>query len=181
GDEVCDGDALAGASCDSLGLGGGALACAGDCASYDVSGCEFSGFFESFESGDLIENPWVSEGAASWTVEATLAHDGDFVARSGPIDGDEWSELAITLEFPVAGQITFWHRESSEFCCDKLRFYVDDEQLGEWSGLTEWTESSFDVGAGEHVLAWRYEKDMNVEIGDDFVIIDAISADGVAP
>ena len=33
----------------------------------------------------------------------------------------------------------------------------------------------------EHVLAWRYEKDMNVEIGDDFVIIDAISADGVAP
>ncbi len=37
--EVCDGAALAGASCQSLGLGAGALQCRADCAGYDDAQC----------------------------------------------------------------------------------------------------------------------------------------------
>lgn len=41
GEELCDGTQLAGASCEELVLGspGGELACASDCASYDLSRC----------------------------------------------------------------------------------------------------------------------------------------------
>ncbi len=37
--EACDGNDLAGQSCQSLGFAGGTLACAGDCQSFDTSGC----------------------------------------------------------------------------------------------------------------------------------------------
>jgi cysteine-rich repeat protein len=37
--EVCDGTDLDGETCETLGWGGGTLACAGDCMSYDESAC----------------------------------------------------------------------------------------------------------------------------------------------
>ncbi len=37
--EVCDGDALAGQTCEGLGFQGGTLACRADCQSFDTSGC----------------------------------------------------------------------------------------------------------------------------------------------
>lgn len=40
--EVCDGDDLGGATCESLGLGSGALACASDCSAFDAAGCELA-------------------------------------------------------------------------------------------------------------------------------------------
>jgi hypothetical protein len=39
GRELCDGRDLAGASCRTVGLAGGALRCTADCAGFDVSGC----------------------------------------------------------------------------------------------------------------------------------------------
>ena len=39
GTETCDGTALGGATCESLGLGTGTLACAVGCAGFDTSGC----------------------------------------------------------------------------------------------------------------------------------------------
>ncbi|MBU1244590.1 hypothetical protein KKD52_00705 [Myxococcota bacterium] len=56
--EVCDGVALAGASCDSLGRGAGTLACRADCAAYDFSGCDvddFCGDGEIFEGHEDCE------------------------------------------------------------------------------------------------------------------------------
>jgi hypothetical protein len=38
--EACDGEDLKGTTCDDLGLGEGALACAADCARFDLSGCQ---------------------------------------------------------------------------------------------------------------------------------------------
>lgn len=38
--EICDGQDLGGASCSSLGLGSGDLACLSNCGGYDTSGCE---------------------------------------------------------------------------------------------------------------------------------------------
>jgi len=40
GGEQCDGLNLGGASCQTLGFTGGALACSNDCQSFDVSGCD---------------------------------------------------------------------------------------------------------------------------------------------
>jgi hypothetical protein len=138
-------------------------------------------FFESFESGDLSAHPWTSPGGATWTVNMGTAPDGEHVAMTGLLEGGGASEIAITLTFPAPGQVTFWHRESSEFCCDKLRFYVDDEDLGQWSGLTEWSDTSVDIPAGVHELRWRYEKDEDTDVGEDAVMIDLIEADGYVP
>lgn len=44
--ETCDGANLGGESCVSLGFTGGTLACAGDCQSYDTSGCTDQGLCE---------------------------------------------------------------------------------------------------------------------------------------
>jgi hypothetical protein len=38
--EVCDGDDLSGVTCENLGLGGGTLVCASDCASFETGGCD---------------------------------------------------------------------------------------------------------------------------------------------
>jgi len=56
--EVCDGADLGGVDCASLGLGGGTLACASDCASYEVGGCTT----QATCGNRVVEYPEVCDG-----------------------------------------------------------------------------------------------------------------------
>lgn len=57
GEEACDGAQLGGATCRSLGFGKGALACSGDCRSFDTSACDpcGNGVREEGEDCDLFD------------------------------------------------------------------------------------------------------------------------------
>jgi len=69
-DEVCDADDLDGEDCVSQGFGGGTLACAADCASFDTSGCndgprcgdDTAEGAEACDGTDLREEDCASQG-----------------------------------------------------------------------------------------------------------------------
>ena len=55
-----------------------------------------------------------------------------------------------------------------------LTFYIDGDEMDKWAGEIDWSQSTFNVTAGEHTFTWRYNKDQGVVSGEDAVWVDNI-------
>ena len=128
---------------------------------------------ETFESGAFDRNQWKTVGDSDWIVQSKLAYGGKFAARAGKIDDGEISSLTLEGDFS-GGEGTFDVRASSEKSWDKLIFLMDGKILGEWSGVTDWENFTFDVKPGKHTLEWRYKKDFANSFGKDTAWIDNV-------
>ncbi len=135
---------------------------------------------EDFESGTLSAWPWVQGGNGNWTASTTLPFEGSYCARSGLISHNQTSQMSLTLNFASSGTVAFAVKASTESNYDFLRFSVDGVVQGSWSGTQAWTQVSFPVTTGVHVLRWSYEKDGSVSTGEDACSIDAITFPPVA-
>jgi hypothetical protein len=168
--EDCDGGELGAADCFDIGMAGGELACDGDCF---WTGC-YDHYVQDFEGSGLP--PGWSSRSPSWEVTADDAYDGAQSAVSGPIGDDASVTLSVTLTYDVAGDIVFWHLESTESCCDVLIFSIDSQVAHVWSDPVGWVEEVHGVGPGVHTFEWTYEKDPCCVEGADWVRIDALQA-----
>ena len=128
---------------------------------------------EDFETGDFSNYEWEFGGNADWTISDD-SYEGDYSAKSGTISHNQESELIFEVDVLVAGEISFFRRVSSENNYDYLRFYVDNNVIGEWCGDVIWSEFSYPVSAGTHTFRWSYEKDGSVSSGSDCAWIDYI-------
>jgi len=133
-----------------------------------------SGYVEDFETGDFSKFAWEYGGDNSWTITSRRKHSGTYSARAGDIEDDGRTTLQVTLDC-VSGNITFYRRVSSESGCDQLRFYIDGEEKGAWSGEKDWAEVSFSVKEGTRIFEWTYSKDFSSSRGDDTAWIDDIA------
>ncbi len=129
---------------------------------------------EDFESGDFSTFDWQMGGNAAWQVITDNPFNGQYSSRSGSIGDNETSELAITLQVVEDDEICFARKVSSEYSWDFLRFYIDGTKQAEWSGEEDWEVVTIDVAAGQHLLLWSYEKDMNTSGGNDCAWLDDI-------
>ena len=128
---------------------------------------------EDFETGDLSKFPWKHAGNASWTITSREKHFGAYSAQAGIIEDDESTTLRVTLDC-ASGNITFYHKVSSESGSDYLKFYIDGVQKDKWSGTEDWAKVSFGVTAGTRTFKWTYSKDGSEAGGEDTVWIDDI-------
>lgn len=88
--------------------------------------------------------------------------------------------FTITLEVGVGGgTVSFWRKVSSENGYDKLKFYVDGSSQGNWSGSVAWSQVSFTLSAGTHILKWEYSKDSSAASGSDTAWITGIDVSNV--
>lgn len=129
---------------------------------------------EDFETGDFSAYPWEFTGNADWTI-VEEAYEGDYAARSGQISHNQSSGMKVEFDVLMDGEISFWKKVSSENNYDYLRFYIDGQELGQWSGEVGWSESVFEVSAGTRVFEWRYTKDGSVSHGSDCAWVDYIT------
>ncbi len=129
---------------------------------------------EDFETGDFTEFDWINAGNEPWVISSESPYEGAYSAKSGNISDDQSSDLMITLETIGDGEISFYHKVSSEDTWDFLRFYMDGNMLGEWSGEEDWEQSTYDVSQGSHILKWSYEKDQNTAGGSDCGWLDNV-------
>lgn len=130
---------------------------------------------DGFETGGFSALPWTMGGDIPWTTTA-MSHTGSFAARSGsPIYDYGASFMQLTLNVTSPGDVGFWHRESSEYNYDYLRFYIDGVLQGQWSGSTSWETAAFPVSVGVHTFKWEYAKDGSVSSYDDAVYVDNIA------
>ncbi len=128
---------------------------------------------EDWETDPSIFN-WTSGGSAPWYRDNTTYYEGDYSMRSGSIGNNQTSQLIITVNVISEDDLSFYYKVSSENNYDFLKFYVDGNSLGEWSGEVNWSQFSTPLQVGEHTLTWSYEKDYSASDGSDAAWVDYI-------
>lgn len=129
---------------------------------------------EDFESNDFLTFDWTQEGAAPWFISSTQPYAGDVCSESGDISDDQLTAMAMSVNVLEAGEITFSRRLSTEGSYDFLRFYINGQEMAEWSGELSWEEVSYPVNPGQTTFSWIYEKDFIVSAGADACWVDEI-------
>ncbi len=129
---------------------------------------------ESFETGDFSMYDWTFSGGANWTIVNTGAHTGTYCAKSGNIGDSQQTDLVLTIDILADGEVSFYKKVSSESNWDWFRFYIDNVQIGEWSGEVAWSQQTYDVTTGTHTFKWSYQKDGSVSNGSDCAWVDDI-------
>ena len=96
--------------------------------------------------------------------------------RSEPVLDGESAQVGISGNF-AAGTVAFRVKVSSEPGFDFLRFYVDGNKVGEWTGtaVTTWQSFSAALSGGSHTLTWSYEKDGSASFGADAAWLDGVT------
>lgn len=139
--------------------------------SYDL---EINLMLEDFESNNFTLYAWQLLGDENWFTTTYLPFEGDYCSQSGDIANNQNSVLEVEVDVLYNDSISFFKKVSSEPWYDYLRFYVDGNQLGQWSGVEDWSKESFAVTPGVHVFKWAYEKDALVSENDDCAWLDEV-------
>ncbi|MCB0806212.1 MAG: T9SS type A sorting domain-containing protein [Bacteroidales bacterium] len=129
---------------------------------------------EDWESGDLTQFEWETGGDNVWDITILDPFEGSYSVQSGTLQDEDSTYLSLDYEVYFADTVSFWLKVSSESGYDELGFYVDDTEMGSWSGEINWTRESFFVSAGNHTFTWLYKKDETISSGLDAAWLDFI-------
>ncbi len=129
---------------------------------------------EDWETGDMSQFDWTTGGTSNWNVTNNSPYEGNYCVRSGVISDNQNNYLSLQYSVSVPDSISFWLKVSSETNFDYLRFYIDDNEQGEWSGAVGWMRKAYAVSSGMHTFKWSYSKDVSVSSGSDCAWVDYI-------
>ena len=129
---------------------------------------------EDWESGDFSNFDWENDPSKPWTIVNDNTYEGNYCVKSGSIGDNQSSVLRIVLDVQAEGEIIFYKKVSSESNFDKLFFYIDGSERGNWSGEVSWGEERYALTPGQHELRWSYSKDVYVSSGSDCAWLDNI-------
>ena len=130
---------------------------------------------EGFETGDFSQFDWqYGSIITAWEVVTENPYEGNYCARSADIDDYETSEMHIIIEVFQDCEMSFYKRVSSEANYDKLHFYIDGIEKGNWSGEVSWSQETYPLTPGYHTLKWAYTKDVMMVSGSDCAWIDNV-------
>lgn len=129
---------------------------------------------DDFEIGNFTSFPWLN-GNYPWIIDSLLPYEGIYCSKSNEsLPDNAKSELSVTFDVLVPGNISFYYSVSSEKDYDFLRFSINGARMSEWSGNKPWTLATYPVGIGINTFKWEYEKDGNWSSGQDCSWIDYI-------
>ena len=129
---------------------------------------------EDWETGDFSKFEWENDPSMPWAVVTENPYEGNYCVKSGAIGDNQSTSLAINLEVHSEGEISFYRKVSSESGFDKLYFYIDGNEKGNWSGEVSWGQQTYALPVGHHELKWTYKKDVYVANGSDCAWLDNI-------
>ncbi len=132
----------------------------------------YGAIMDDFETGSFGSD-WTLSAQYPWTI-TNEGRDGYCAKSSNAGAGSSEGYCELTVAVLAEGNLTFWYKVSSEANYDKLIFYMDNQEKGNWSGNVNWTEFTQPVTAGVHTFRWKYSKDYSVNSGSDCAWIDDI-------
>ncbi|MBO4574365.1 MAG: T9SS type A sorting domain-containing protein [Bacteroidales bacterium] len=139
----------------------------------DIFVISYGAIMEDFESG-VFSSDWSFSQTNSWTiVDGGVKGTKCAKSMNEGLSSTDYS-ATLTVNVLAAGNLTFQYYVSSEANYDKLFFYMDNQQMGVWSGSVAWSEFVQPVTVGQHTFKWEYHKDSSVNSGDDCAKIDDI-------
>lgn len=136
---------------------------------------------ENFESDNFTHFPWdttaANSGNAPWIIlNNGNIYEGNYSAKSGNYHmQSSHSDLCMTIDVLSSDTISFYKRVSSEDNWDFLKFFIDNNLMGEWSGKVPWSREAYYINVGNHNLKWTYVKDSSVDSCEDATYIDFIA------
>ena len=134
--------------------------------------------YEDFETGDLSRYNWQNNPGYPWLPVKDAPAEGETCLRSGQISHSQSTGISLLVYFPCTDTVSFHKKVSSEKNWDFLRFIVNGEEKGKWSGESPWSLEKIPVPAGLNTLTFRYTKDSNTSHGLDRAWIDMIRFPG---
>lgn len=129
---------------------------------------------EDFESGVLDETKWTNDLPYPWTFDTNEPYEGNYCLKSGHISDNQETVLKLNFEVGADDSIAFYYKVSSETNYDKMYFYIDNQEQGNWHGSVAWSRAQYAVTAGAHEFKWKYKKDTSVSSGSDCCWIDFV-------
>lgn len=138
---------------------------------------------EDWETGNLTKFDWSTGGNKPWAINFASPYQGSYSAKSGNIDDGELSSIEVTIDVIGYDDISFYSKVSSETGGDFLRFYIDNNIKGEWSGERPWEYQSYEVKPGVHTFKWSFVKDNATTTGQDagwtdYIVFPSCNLDG---
>ena len=118
---------------------------------------------------------FVTEGEYPWTVDGA---NGWAKSTNFQVSSSE-STVTATVTAEEGDIVSFDYKVSSEARYDKLVFSIDGNPVASspwtfFSGEIDWTNVSYALTAGEHVLSWSYQKDSSSNSHDDTAYLDNV-------
>lgn len=132
-----------------------------------------------FEDGEF-DDDFTFTGNVPWEIDTEESHSGGFSAVSGEIGDSQYSSMTLNVEEGLAGEFSFYRKVSSESGWDFLKFYIDNQEKGSWSGEEDWEKVTYNVTEGSHEYTWTYDKDSNTTNGSDQGWVDDIELPAAA-
>lgn len=129
---------------------------------------------EDFETAGFNSFEWEFSGSAPWTICEDDPYEGAYCMKSGEIDHNASSIISINIDVIAPGDISFFKKVSSEEDYDFLKFKVNNDVMGSWSGEEDWSPESYPVSAGNYTFSWVYQKDVYATGGEDCAWVDYI-------
>ncbi|WP_051311454.1 hypothetical protein [Zooshikella ganghwensis] len=123
-----------------------------------------------FEIDYLGDYYWHYQGSSRWErAEGKGKGRGTALATTKIVD-DQQVAISTTV-YSAGGLVSFDVATSSENS-HWLRFYIDGEKVGEWSGRKNYRHVEFLVTAGHHELKWVYQKESDAVRGENSIWLD---------
>jgi len=157
----------------------GVIDLCGDGIDHDCDGDDCVIWVEDFENG--LGPRWTTWGDAAWFTQGNVFTEGANAAECGNIGNLQDSYLGTQVDFPIGGNVSFYHSGDTENFFDFLEFRIDGILMFTRAGTWNWTYADYAVVPGLHTLEWRYRKDVSISNGADTVWIDDVQMPGGSP
>ncbi len=141
-------------------------------------GCGLPGseIIEPFETGDFSLFDWQLDPTYPWVITTQNPYEGNYCMKSGNQQVlSSTSTMQVTVNIPADGEMSFFGKISSEQGWDYGYFYIDGQQMGAYTGESNWGERKFPITAGDHTFKWEYTEDFIISSGDDCFYVDYIT------
>ncbi len=130
---------------------------------------------EDFDDETLNEDlQWnLGPGHKKWNVVEDATAEGGHCLRSPSLADKASSNVFIGITTETAGKFSFNYKTSTDDG-DMLILTLNNNELGSWSGISEWEHAEYVIPAGTNLIRFSFKKDDEGSDGEDAVMVDQL-------
>ena len=110
------------------------------------------------------DHPWIVDGDAAKSTNVNVANSTSTVSTTVTAAAGD------ILQFDLMS----FGEGSGDYVWDGLHLTVDGTEVMKWSRVETWTTYAVELTAGEHTVAWSYQKDGSVDREGDYATVDNV-------
>lgn len=124
---------------------------------------------------DFTNATWITQPTTTWAINTTPgnSHDGTDSAKPANLTPGASTYMKGFVYGPTV--LKFWWRVASLADYDYLDFYVDQETADYATGTVNWTQKTFYIPAGRHLLRWTMSRDSASTLASSTAYLDQIT------